>query len=109
MPSVDSRRPPPYHPFSAWNAPPDRLERLLVGRAPLLHDLLNRIAHLRPGASIGQVLLIGPRGIGKTHLLTLLNHYVSGRLLLPKEVSTRIGNWQPVFMAEEEYAQHSSL
>ena len=60
--------------FSPGNCSPGLLEELLVNQ----HRLLDRIQHsieesIRTGAG-HHWLLIGPRGIGKTHLLSVLIH-----------------------------------
>jgi tetratricopeptide (TPR) repeat protein len=55
------------------------------------------------------VLLVGPRGIGKTHILALIARYVTGRLPPRQEWSARSKNWQCALFTEEEYAGQNSL
>ncbi len=63
--------------FSPSRTSPELLEAIFVQREPLLQDLLERVAESATTGSKHQVLLIGPRGLGKTHLITLLNHRLS--------------------------------
>jgi tetratricopeptide (TPR) repeat protein len=56
--------------------PVDRLVKMTVGRQPMLDDLLEKLAR-NAGKKGGQhYFFIGPRGIGKTHFLTLVQHAV---------------------------------
>ena len=53
---------------------PQTLEAMLVQREPLLSRCLDHVLEsLRTGSS-HHTLLVGPRGIGKTHLISLLHH-----------------------------------
>lgn len=63
--------------FTPSRTDPQLLEAIFVQREPLLVDLLERVAESATTASKHHVLLIGPRGFGKTHLITLLNHRLS--------------------------------
>lgn len=63
--------------FTPSRTDPELLEAIFVQREPLLLDLLERVAESATTASKHHVLLIGPRGFGKTHLITLLNHRLS--------------------------------
>ena len=55
---------------------PDTLERLFVAREPILTDLVDRAAKATAGRTRAHRLLIGPRGAGKTHLLSLAHHRI---------------------------------
>ncbi|MBC7917658.1 MAG: AAA family ATPase [Rhodoferax sp.] len=56
---------------------PETLEAMLVQREPLLQRSLgNVLESLRAGSS-HHTLFVGPRGIGKTHLISLLHHRLS--------------------------------
>lgn len=53
---------------------PETLEAMLVQREPVLNRCLdNVIESLRTGSN-HHTLFVGPRGIGKTHLISLLHH-----------------------------------
>ncbi len=55
----------------------DRLMATKVGRDELLADLLEILRRRGKKKSGHHMLLIGPRGIGKTHMLNLVEHRVS--------------------------------
>ena len=58
---------------------PQTLEAMLVQREPLLSPYLDHVLEsLRTGSS-HHTLLVGPRGIGKTHLISLLHHRLAKR------------------------------
>ena len=72
------------------------LQRIFVGadRKKLLELLVNEIRRAEPGSTLQPHLIVGPRGIGKTHLLWLLFH----RLNQDPEIAK---TWIPVVMREE--------
>ena len=75
---------------------PETLEAMLVQREPLLQRCVDSVTEsLRTGSS-HHTLFVGPRGIGKTHLIALLHH----RLTRRQEVKdTALVAW----MREEEW------
>lgn len=62
--------------YSPGNLPGDTLQRLFVARSPLLDDALRRIEAALKKGSQQFLLFVGPRGAGKTHLLSLLRHRI---------------------------------
>ncbi len=63
--------------FTPSMTAPETLDAMLVQREPLLQRSLgNVLESLRTGSS-HHTLFVGPRGIGKTHLLSLLHHRLS--------------------------------
>lgn len=60
--------------FSPNQTDPKLLEVTFVGREPLLQNVLEKIADSATSGSTHHVLLYGPRGIGKSHFLSLLHH-----------------------------------
>ena len=63
--------------FTPSMMPPETLEAMLVQREPLLSRCLDHVVEsLRTGSS-HHTLFVGPRGIGKTHLISLLHHRLS--------------------------------
>ena len=62
------------------------LERLFVHRHALLDDALARVRAAASGIQRAHKLYVGPRGAGKTHLISLLHH----RLLLERSNGLRI-------------------
>lgn len=61
---------------------PDTLQQMLVQRQPLIDACYDDVVHSVATRSKHHYLFVGPRGIGKTHLISLLHH----RLSLSKEV-----------------------
>ncbi len=55
---------------------PARLQATTIGRQHLVDDLLDKLQRRRHKKSGQNRLFIGPRGIGKTHLLTLLEQKI---------------------------------
>jgi DNA-binding MarR family transcriptional regulator len=88
--------PTPIHIYRPQRTFPEDLEVILVGREPLLQEVLGRLQHWTPGASRQHYLLIGPRGIGKTCLLVLIEHRIRRSETLRKK-------WAPVLFAEDAY------
>ncbi len=75
---------------------PEQLERSLVGedRRDILNSILGEMA-LEEGEGPKQHwMIIGPRGIGKSHLMTLLYHKIKGDIRLNSR-------WVPVLFPEE--------
>ena len=60
--------------FTPSTMPEEMLERLFVVRQPLLEALMKRIKTLGHTPSPHHTLLVGPRGAGKTHLISLVYH-----------------------------------
>lgn len=60
--------------FTPSRTSPQLLEDIFVQRHDLLNDLLEKVRESVATGNRHQVLLVGPRGIGKTHLISLLHH-----------------------------------
>ena len=60
--------------FTPSTMPEDLLERLFVVRQPILERLMGRVANLGTTPSPHHTLLVGPRGAGKTHIISLVYH-----------------------------------
>ncbi|HEV3456409.1 MAG TPA: hypothetical protein VHG32_07600, partial [Thermoanaerobaculia bacterium] len=60
-----SARPRFYNPREAS---PEVLEAMLVGRQPIIDEILDDLARQAGAATRQHWLIRGPRGIGKTHL-----------------------------------------
>lgn len=60
--------------YTPGQASTEELEATFVGRERLLGQLLVRLREWADGAPAEHTLLVGPRGMGKTHLLRLLGH-----------------------------------
>ncbi len=62
--------------FSPSQTNPELLEAIFVGRENLLQNVVEKMAESANTASKHHVLLYGPRGIGKTHFISLLKHRI---------------------------------
>ncbi|MBI3989956.1 MAG: tetratricopeptide repeat protein, partial [candidate division NC10 bacterium] len=102
-------RPVLHHPFAPWLAPPDQLARTLVGREEALRNIIEKIDAMGKGGGAKHVLIIGPRGMGKTHLVCFIHHYVSQRIEARLDLPSLPKNWASVLFVEEEYPAHNTL
>lgn len=66
MPAIDV--------YTPWQEPAATLEARTVARSGLLETLERTAAQHRAGGQVLPVYLFGPRGCGKSHVLTLLRH-----------------------------------
>ena len=60
--------------YSPGNMDRESLESLFVGRDDIMDDVLSRVTRSIQSPEKHYILLVGPRGSGKTHLLALANH-----------------------------------
>jgi DNA-binding MarR family transcriptional regulator/energy-coupling factor transporter ATP-binding protein EcfA2 len=81
-----------YHPYIPSRQDPGFLERTATGRDKLLSTLLAGIE--QKSRQPKHQLLIGPRGIGKSHIIALLHHKI-------KNSSRLMAKWLPVSFPEE--------
>src|SRR5690349_21110798 len=72
--------------FTPSRTEPALLEEIFVQRQGLLADIAERVRESALTSNKHQVLLIGPRGIGKTHLIALLHH----RITQDRELATKV-------------------
>src|SRR5580658_2755569 len=63
--------------FTPSRTEPQLLEEIFVQRRDLLADIVERVRESAVTGNKHQILLIGPRGIGKTHLIALLHHRIA--------------------------------
>lgn len=83
-----------FYRYSPENMPEDILRKLFVSRGELLESLVKEIGDASKNETPRFYLMVGPRGIGKSHFLTLLYYEIE------KKVSSAI----PIKLAEEEYS-----
>jgi tetratricopeptide (TPR) repeat protein len=62
--------------FRSGITPIDRLQKTTVGRQEMLDDLIEKLHRGADKKGVQHYVFIGPRGIGKTHFLTLLESAV---------------------------------
>ena len=84
-----------FYRYSPENMSEDILRKLFVGREKLLESLVTEIGNAAKNKTPRFYLVVGPRGIGKSHFLTLLYYEIEHKL-----PSLLI----PVKLAEEEYS-----
>ena len=80
--------------FTPSTMPEDLLERLFVVRKPVLESLMKRVGDLGNTPSPHHTLLVGPRGAGKTHLISLVYHRAKQLADARKNARLRIA-WLP--------------
>lgn len=82
--------------FTPSMMPPETLQQMLVQRQPLIDACYDDVVHSVKTSAKHHYLFVGPRGIGKTHLVSLLHH----RLSMSKEIRAQgLIAW----MREEEW------
>ena len=82
--------------FTPSMMPPETLEAMLVQREPLLSRCLSNVLESLRTGSRHHTLFVGSRGIGKTHLISLIYH----RLSQTKEAQSKA---LVAWMREEEW------
>ena len=80
--------------FTPSTMPAKLLERLFVVRQPILEQLMERVKALGHTPSPHHTLLVGPRGAGKTHLISLVYHRSKNLADTSKDKPLRIA-WLP--------------
>ena len=91
--------------YSPGNMDRESLEALFVGRQDVMEDVLSRITRSVQSSEKHYILLVGPRGAGKTHLLALAYH----RLLEQLRVDDACDHAVIAVLNEEEWGVASYL
>ena len=91
--------------YSPGNMDRESLETLFVGRHEIMEDVLSRISTSIESPQKHYLLLVGPRGSGKTHLLSLAYY----RLLDRFDAANARDNVVVAFLNEEEWGVASYL
>lgn len=87
------------HLYRPQRTKPEDLEAVFVARESIVEGFLERLGRCGALASRQHYLFIGPRGIGKTCLLEVIQHRIRAGALG--------ASWVPVALAEEGYAARS--
>ena len=66
--------------YSPGNMSRESLEALFVGRDEIMENVLSRLMKSMKGPEKHYLLLVGPRGSGKTHFIALAHHRLMERL-----------------------------
>ena len=91
--------------YSPGNMSRESLEAVFVGRDDVMEDVLSRVATSIQGPQRHYILLVGPRGSGKTHLLALAYH----RLMASFGAGDVGGSVAIALLREEEWGVASYL
>ena len=91
--------------YSPGNMDRKSLEAVFVGRDDVMEDLLSRVIASIRAPEKHYMLLVGPRGSGKTHLLALAYH----RLMASLDVDDVDDRVTIAFLKEEEWGVASYL
>ncbi len=83
--------------FTPSNLTHEQLEALLTARGDLVEDICTRIRDGVETQTRRSLLLVGPRGIGKTFLVSLIHH----RLLAEKKIKDKLA---VAWLAEDPYS-----
>ena len=91
--------------YSPGNMSRESLEALFVGRNEIMEQMLSRLMKSAQGPEKHYLLLVGPRGSGKTHFLALLHH----RLMVQLDDADCHGAVLVAVLNEEEWGVASFL
>ncbi len=106
--ALEGRRKAPLNPFSPWRSTAESLQRTLVGRDHIIKDILDKTERFCKGAPAKHCLIIGRRGLGKTHVIALLYHYYEKNCVIP-EFESISNDVLTIFLLEEERYSLNSL
>lgn len=91
--------------YSPGNMDPESLEALFVGRDDVMDDVLSRVINSVQNPDKHYILLVGPRGSGKTHFLALAYH----RLMNQVDAADIRNSVAVALLNEEEWGVASFL
>ena len=91
--------------YSPGNMDRESLETLFVGRRDVMDDVLTRAAGSIEASQKHYLLLVGPRGSGKTHFLALAHHRLMDRI----EAAGAADRVAVALLKEEEWGVASYL
>ena len=83
------------YPYTPRKTKHERLDRYFVARHDLLNELMRSLREQAKTKSLQHWMILGPRGLGKSHLVALLYHRI-------KETPDLSARWIPLLMDEEE-------
>ncbi|MCK4830320.1 hypothetical protein KA005_82140, partial [bacterium] len=81
--------------YSPRKSPFEDLEMTFVGREKLLDELISSIRDQTTAETLQHWMILGTRGMGKSHIITIVYHIV-------KQDEHLNESWTPVLMNEEE-------
>lgn len=82
-------------PYTPRKASYDTLAATLVAREPLLDELISTLKDQAEAETLQHWMILGTRGMGKSHIITMIYYMVKQDAFLNKQ-------WIPILMNEEE-------
>ncbi|MCP4681804.1 MAG: tetratricopeptide repeat protein [Desulfobacterales bacterium] len=89
-----------FYPYSPRKASLEELTQSFVAREVLLEELLSSIREQADAESLQHWMILGTRGMGKSHIITMIYHTVKNDAGLKCR-------WMPILMHEEEQSVFS--
>jgi tetratricopeptide (TPR) repeat protein len=81
---------------------PEILLKTLMGRKEELRNINRILKSASSGRSLSHAIIIGPKGIGKTHLLRIIYHSIKGDIKI-ENLNDYKDDYIPLISPEEEY------
>jgi tetratricopeptide (TPR) repeat protein len=81
---------------------PEILLKTLMGRKEELRNINRILKSASSGRSLSHAIIIGPKGIGKTHLLRIIYHSIKGDIRI-EDLKDYKDDFVPLISPEEEY------
>jgi tetratricopeptide (TPR) repeat protein len=81
---------------------PEILLKTLMGRKEELNNINRILKSASSGRSLSHAIIIGPKGIGKTHLLRIIYHSIKGDIRI-EDLKDYKDDFVPLISPEEEY------
>jgi ATP/maltotriose-dependent transcriptional regulator MalT len=78
--------------FTPRALPPEDLEAIFIKREPLATTVVESVQLLRQGRGVRHHLFFGPRGVGKTHLISIVANRLAADTKLADKV---VVSWLP--------------
>lgn len=82
---------------------PDILKKTFTGRIEETKRINEILKNASSGNSLSHVIIIGPKGIGKTHFLQVIYHTIKGSIKI-NGLNAYKNSFVPLISAEEEYS-----
>ncbi len=84
-----------FFPYTPRKAPYETLKKCFVGRKALLDEMISSLKVQADADTLQHWMILGTRGMGKSHIITMVYHMV-------KEAEDLNRKWMPILMNEEE-------
>ncbi|MBI2263860.1 MAG: tetratricopeptide repeat protein [Armatimonadetes bacterium] len=91
-----------FYKYTPALLPPETLRETFVGRDVELEEMNRILKNASSGKSPSHAILVGPKGIGKSHLLRIVYHSLKGNINV-MGLGNHASSFVPVILPEEEY------